>query len=446
LNNPLSPLDDRYYDEVKGLAQLFSERSLFYHRLIVESYYLGELCNNGIIKGCQGYNPEIVLKNLKENWYEEIKNAEKATGHDVKATELFLRKHLLSLGYEKLAPLVHLALTSEDVNANAYGIMLEKGKTEILKCYISLILKISEISRAHAGKVILGRTHGVPAVPTTFGKELSYFSLRLLDVSEKIMSIKPYGKLSGAVGSFNSFYFINNKVNWIKFSDNFIKRIGLEPPKITKQNPLWDNTARILQEITLANSIMKEMAQDLWLYNSLGIIRFKRKGVGSSTMPHKVNPVDLEDAEGQCEISNSLLNALIFEPLSTRLQRDLSDSAVRRNIGVAIAHSYLACKRLLKALDSFEFIGENVDTHFETLSEPLQVAFKMAGDLKAYEKVFENIENIEEIASELPEGIREKFNSLKPSLYTGLSEKLALEVSEEIEEKAKEILKKLNGD
>jgi adenylosuccinate lyase len=447
LNNPLSPLDDRYYDEVKGLAQLFSERSLFYHRLVVESYYLAELCDKGIIKeGCQDYNPETVLRNLKENWYEEIKNAEKATGHDVKATELFLRKHLLSLGYKKLAPLVHLALTSEDVNANAYGIMLEKGKNEILKCYISLILKISEISRAHAEKVILGRTHGVPAVPTTFGKELLYFAPRLLDVSEKIMSIKPYGKLSGAVGSFNSFYFINNNVDWIKFSNNFIKRIGLEPPKITKQNPLWDNTARILQEITLANSIMKEMAQDLWLYNSLGIIRFKRKGVGSSTMPHKVNPVELEDAEGQCEVSNSILNALIFEPLASRLQRDLSDSAVRRNVGVAFAHSYLACKRLLRALDSFEFVGEDVDSHIETLSEPLQIAFKLAGDLRAYERVFENIEYIKELSSELPEKLRERFNSLKPSTYTGLSKKLALDISEKVEKRAKEILKELNGD
>jgi adenylosuccinate lyase len=447
LNNPLSPLDDRYYDEVKGLAQLFSERSLFYHRLVVESYYLAELCDKGIIKeGCQDYNPETVLRNLKENWYEEIKNAEKATGHDVKATELFLRKHLLSLGYKKLAPLVHLALTSEDVNANAYGIMLEKGKNEILKCYISLILKISEISRAHAEKVILGRTHGVPAVPTTFGKELLYFAPRLLDVSEKIMSIKPYGKLSGAVGSFNSFYFINNNVDWIKFSNNFIKRIGLEPPKITKQNPLWDNTARILQEITLANSIMKEMAQDLWLYNSLGIIRFKRKSVGSSTMPHKVNPVELEDAEGQCEVSNSILNALIFEPLASRLQRDLSHSAVRRNVGVAFAHSYLACKRLLRALDSFEFVGEDVDSHIETLSEPLQIAFKLAGDLRAYERVFENIEYIKELSSELPEKLRERFNSLKPSTYTGLSKKLALDISEKVEKRAKEILKELNGD
>jgi adenylosuccinate lyase len=447
LNNPLSPLDDRYYDEVKGLAQLFSERSLFYHRLVVESYYLAELCDKGIIKeGCQDYNPETVLRNLKENWYEEIKNAEKATGHDVKATELFLRKHLLSLGYKKLSPLVHLALTSEDVNANAYGIMLEKGKNEILKCYISLILKISEISRAHAEKVILGRTHGVPAVPTTFGKELLYFAPRLLDVSEKIMSIKPYGKLSGAVGSFNSFYFINNNVDWIKFSNNFIKRIGLEPPKITKQNPLWDNTARILQEITLANSIMKEMAQDLWLYNSLGIIRFKRKGVGSSTMPHKVNPVELEDAEGQCEVSNSILNALIFEPLASRLQRDLSDSAVRRNVGVAFAHSYLACKRLIRALDSFEFVGEDVDSHIETLSEPLQIAFKLAGDLRAYERVFENIEYIKELSSELPEKLRERFNSLKPSTYTGLSKKLALDISEKVEKRAKEILKELNGD
>ncbi|MGC8593688.1 MAG: lyase family protein, partial [Nitrososphaeria archaeon] len=217
-------------------------------------------------------------------------------------------------------------------------------------------------------------------------------------------------------------------------------------PKVTKQNPLWDNTARILQELAIANSIMKEMAQDLWLYNTLGIIRFKRKGVGSSTMPHKVNPVDLEDAEGQCEISNALLNAIIYEPLSSRLQRDLSDSTVRRNLGVAIAHSYLACRRILRALDSFEFVGEDVDAHYETLSEPLQVAFKIAGDLKAYERVFENLENIKELALGLPPDIREKFSHLKPSSYKGLSERLALKITKEIKENAEKMLKELNGD
>ncbi len=447
LIDAVSPLDDRYYDEVKDLGQIFSERSLFYYRLYIESYYLKALCEKGIInEGCHDYDPEIVLKSLRDGWYEEIKIKEKETGHDVKATELFLRKHLLSLGYEKLAPLVHLALTSEDVNANAYGLMIEKGKIKLLKCYLALALKVSEVSASTANKVILGRTHGVPAVPTTFGKELSYFGQRVLEVSERILSVKPYGKLSGAVGSFNSFYFLNESVDWIKFSKEFIKMIGLEPPKITKQNPLWDNAARILQEIAMVNSIMKEMAQDLWLYNSLGIIRFKRKGVGSSTMPHKVNPVDLEDAEGQCEISNSLLNAIIYEPLSSRLQRDLSDSTVRRNLGVAIAHSYLACRRILRALDSFEFVGEDVDAHYETLSEPLQVAFKMAGDLKAYERVFENLENIKELALGLPPGIREKFSNLKPSSYKGLSERLALKIAKEIKESAEKMLKELDGD
>ncbi len=444
--NPISPLDDRYYDEVKDFGDIFSERSLFYYRLFVEVYYLKALCENGVIReGCANYDPEYVLKSLEDDWFNKIKKEEKATGHDVKATELFLRKHFLKLGYEKLAPLVHLALTSEDVNANAYGLMLERGKRNLLKCYLTLTLKISETSESNAGKVILGRTHGIPAVPTTFGKELSYFGQRILEISQRIMAIKPYGKLSGAVGSFNSFYFLNENIDWIKFSTEFIKSIGLEPPKITKQNPLWDNTARILQEISIANSIMKEMAQDLWLYNSLGIIRFKRKGVGSSTMPHKVNPVDLEDAEGQCELSNSLLNALIYEPLSSRLQRDLSDSTVRRNLGVAMAHSYLACRRILRALDSFEFIGEEVDAHYETLSEPLQISFKMAGDLKAYERVFENVEKIKELALELPLGIKEKFDSLKPSSYKGLSEKLALEVSNEIRQKAESMLKELEG-
>ncbi len=444
MSERVSPLDDRYYDEVKQFGSIFSEKSLFYYRLYVEALYLKKLCESGILKeGCAGYEPSLVLESLGEGWYEKVKELEKSSGHDVKAVELFLRQKLHQMGFKSLAPFVHLGLTSEDVNSNAYGIMLEKGKRELLRCYLKLALKISEMAKEHSKSVILGRTHGVVAVPTTFGKEMSYFSERIVEASERMLSVKPYGKLSGAVGSYNSFYFIDEGFDWIKFAKDFVEGLGLSFALVTKQNPLWDNAARILFEVSLINSIMRELAQDLWLYNSLGLIRFVRKGVGSSTMPHKVNPVDLEDAEGQCEVSNSLLHALIYEPLSSRMQRDLSDSTVRRNLGVAMAHSYLACSRLLRALNSFEFVGEEVNSHQEVLSEPLQIAFKLSGDMLAYERVFENIDKMKELAEELPEGLKEKFASLKPAEYVGASERIALMSSDDVEEKAKELLEKL---
>ncbi|MGC9209078.1 MAG: lyase family protein [Nitrososphaeria archaeon] len=444
MHDSVSPLDDRYYEDVKEIASVLSERSLFFHRLLVEALYLEALCREGILRRpCGGFSSEEFMKRLDANWYEQIKDIEKAVRHDVKATELYMRKRLMELGYTGLAPLVHLALTSEDVNANAYGMMLEKGKRKVLYCYLDLTLRLSELSKRYASSIMMGRTHGVPAEPTTFGKEISYFAYRLAEAAERLLRIRPYGKLSGAVGTYSSFMFVDPSVDWLLFSKRFIERLGLEFPEVSKQAPLWDNAARILQEIDLINYIMRELAQDLWLYNSLGIIQFRRAGVGSSTMPHKVNPVDLEDAEGQLEISSSVLQTTIHEPLYTRMQRDLSDSPVRRNLGAALAHSYLGCRRILKALEQLVFKGEDVNSHREVLSEPLQIAFKLSGDLNAYEKVFENIENMDKLVEELPEPLKGAFSSLRPSDYVGLSERLAVSVAELAERKAREILKEV---
>jgi adenylosuccinate lyase len=444
LDEPVSPLDDRYLEEVKELGRIFSERSLYYQRFRIELLYLKALCDLGMLDGeCNGYDPDLLLKSLPEGWYSDVKEIETRTGHDVKAAELYLRKTLSGIGYSKLAACVHLGLTSEDVNGNAYGIIIEMGKWELLRCYAELAMNLAKLARDSAGTKIMGRTHGVPAVPTTFGKEMAYYALRLAKVSDEAMRIRPYGKLSGAVGSYNSFTFINEKVDWYRFSKNFIEKLGLEFPEITKQAPLWDKTSVAMHYIEMANVIMQELAQDLWLYNSYGIVKFERKRVGSSTMPHKVNPVDLEDSEGQAEVSNSILNTISLKLMKTRLQRDLSDSTVRRNIGVAFAHSLLACRRLSRALNEMSVIGEDVDRYGETTSEAFQIAFKLQGDLEGYERVFNNLDRLNELTKQMNGELKEKLSKIKPSDYVGLSEELAIRGSEQAELLARRVMDEL---
>lgn len=444
MDEPVSPLDDRYGEEVKELGRIFSERSLYHQRFRIELLYLKALCDMGVLDGeCKGYDPDLLLNSLPEGWYGDVKKIEGRTGHDVKAAELYVRKMLSDIGYSKLAACVHLGLTSEDVNGNAYGIIIEMGKWELLRCYAELAMSLAKLARDSAGTRIMGRTHGVPAVPTTFGKEMAYYALRLARVSDEALRIRPYGKLSGAVGSYSSFTFINETVDWYRFSQNFIEKLGLEFPEITKQAPLWDRTSVIMHYIEMANVIMQELAQDLWLYNSYGIVKFERKRVGSSTMPHKVNPVDLEDSEGQAEVSNSILNTLSLKLMKTRLQRDLSDSTVRRNVGVAFAHSLLACRRLRRALSEMSVIGEDVDRYGETKSEAFQIAFKLQGDLEGYEKVFNNLDRLNELVGDLNGELKDKLSKIKPSDYVGLSEMLAKRGSEQAELLAKNVMEEL---
>ncbi len=353
----------------------------------------------------------------------------------MKALEVWLRGFLQEHGYQSLAPLVHLGLTSDDTNNLAYGLLLKKALEEVIGQYERLLYELRALAEKHAKDVMIARTHGVPAVPTTFGKEMGVFAWRLSERVEALRAIKPYGKLGGAVGNHNALYFLNADFDWLGFSAKFVSSLGLKYAPLTKQIVPHEATSDALHQIMLINHIMAELSRDLWTYNMLGLISFQRKGISSSTMPHKVNPVDLEDAEGQSDVSNSLLSLLAYRLVSTRLQRDLSDSPIRRMMGQALAHSYIACGRVIRALEymkvNSEFMLSEVQAHPEVLSEAVQVSLRASGDPLGYEEVHDNISNLEELKKRVGGELGKRLMGLKPEEYVGMADRLAKLAAEE---------------
>jgi len=426
----LSPIDGRYRDEVASIRDLLSEKGLFYERARVELLYLKALESARVFPiDAPNFDPETVLKSLPSNWYEEVKGAEKNVGHDVKALELVLRKKLDELGYTKLSPIVHLGLTSDDVNNLAYARLLLKSMREVVKHYSILVGLLSELAVKYEKNPMLARTHGMPAEPTTFGKEMAFFSWRISMRVRAASKIKPYGKLGGAVGNHNALVFLRPDFDWILFSQSFVRSLGLDYAPLTKQTVPYEGSSDMLHQLMLLNYITQELARDLWTYNMLGLVSFERKGVSSSTMPHKVNPVDLEDAEGQVDASNSLLSTITYKLVQTRLQRDLSDSPVRRLLGQAIAHSLIACDRVIKSLQymrvNTEKMADELMCHPEILSEAVQVSLRLQGDEKGYEKVQQGIGELELIRKLVKGELGERLSDLKPTNYLGIAPRLA---------------------
>ncbi|MEM0287124.1 MAG: lyase family protein [Nitrososphaerota archaeon] len=388
----ISPVDGRYYEEVKEVSEFFSELAIFRARIEVEILYLRFLMNLGIVP-----KQEIPAIHISSREIKEIKEIEKRVGHDVKAVELFIRNRFNKEGLNSLSPYVHIGLTSEDCNSIAYSILLLKFTRRILlPLYSSLALKIAGIASSEAETPMLARTHGRPALPTTFGKEMAVFAVRLAERVSKLKAIKPVAKVSGAVGTYASFKLLAG-LDWPEELSKFIVSLGLEPAKYTSQVAPSERLSDILHYVINVNQIMISLARDLWQYQMLDYIHFTRAGkISSSTMPQKVNPVDIENAEGNAEISNSLLVLLAYRLQITRLQRDLSDSAIKRTIGQAFAHSIIACKRLLSSLDSMQVDGhrmkEELLSHPEVKAEAAQISLRLKGDQLGYEKVLESIE------------------------------------------------------
>ncbi|MGC8601100.1 MAG: lyase family protein [Thermoprotei archaeon] len=426
----LSPVDGRYRSEVGPLRELFSEKSLFLERARVELLYLKELARTGAleIKGGE-IDPEVLIESFPNDWFEKVKALETELGHDVKALEVWLRGFLIEHGYASLAPLIHLGLTSDDTNNLAYGLLLLKAVKVLADRYDELTKELRALAKKHANDVMLGRTHGVPAVPTTFGKEIGVFAWRLSERISALRRLKPYGKLGGAVGNHNALHFLDEKFDWLSFSERFVSSLGLKYAPLTKQLVPHEGTSDILHQIMLINHIIAELSRDLWTYNMLGLVTFQRKGVSSSTMPHKVNPVDLEDAEGQIDISNSLLSLLAYRLVGTRLQRDLSDSPVRRIMGQALAHSYVACGRVVKALSYMKVNSESmrleVREHPEVLSEAVQVSLRVSGDPLGYEEVHGNIRSLDELKIRVGGELGQRLMKLRPEDYAGMAQRLA---------------------
>ena len=390
-DDPISPVDDRYYAEAKELASFFSERALVEERIRVEIDFLWFLVSVGVA-------PNVKIPRIAPS-YEEVKRIESSLGHDVKAVELYIRRKIQRTKSAKLAPFVHLGLTSEDVNSLAHGRLVARALQKvILPHYEGLARRLADIAGREAETVMLARTHGRPAIPTTFGKEVANFAIRLAERTGKLTSMRPTGKVAGAVGTYASFGLLKQSLDWPKSLSRFVASMGLEFTEYNTQVPPYERYSDIFHAMIDVNLIMVNLVRDLWMYQAFDYLQFARPGkVSSSTMPQKVNPVDLENAEGQADISNSLLMLLAYKPEVTRLQRDLSDSPVRRTVGQAFAHSLVASKRILTSIDAMivrrDKMKADLHRHREVYAEAVQLLLRNAGDVKGYEKVRKAIEN-----------------------------------------------------
>ena len=442
----LSPLDGRYADKVSPLTDYFSELALMRYRLMVEVEYFIALSQEKGIKEVTPFSPKVIkqLRNIYKNFSltdaEQIKQIEKTTNHDVKAIEYFLKEKIQDLPCNKYSEFIHFALTSEDVNNLAYSVMWQ---TAVRKVYLPKIKEVQKqigaFARAYGNTPLLALTHGQSATPTTVGKEFAVFSSRLKRQIQQLDEHQLQGKLSGATGTWSAHVISYPNVNWKKFTEKFVQSVGLFPKLITTQIENQDSLAVNFHIIKRIKIILLDFTRDLWLYIMRGVLGQKKKEgeVGSSTMPHKINPIHFENAEGNLGIANSYFVHLAQKLPISRLQRDLTDSTVLRNQGVPLGHSLLACESILTGMSRLTVnkskLDEELENHWEVLSEAIQVVLRKVGYPKPYEKLKEltrgqqiTKESIRKFIKELdiPKSEKEKLLKLTPQSYTGLASKL----------------------
>jgi adenylosuccinate lyase len=436
----LSPLDGRYEKETLPLRDFFSEFAYLRSRARLELDFLSALSKIGICPP-----PGISLDTFTDEDARKIQEYEKTTRHDVKAIEYFLREQLPA----DLHPYLHFGLTSEDVNNLAQALALRGSHDQVLLPALdALLASLRDFAKRYRALPMLARTHGQPAVPTTLGKEVAVYLVRLLKCREEIASHKFEAKLTGAVGNFNALHAAYPNIDWLAFSRNFIQSLGLEPNLVTTQILPYDNWLRYFQSLQLTNAILLGYAQDMWRYVSDGWLRQKvvESEVGSSTMPQKVNPIDFENAEGNLGLANALLAHYIQKLAVSRLQRDLSDSTVRRTFGVALGHTLLAWNNLTRGMSRVEADEEKVkaelQAHWEVISEGAQTILRAAGRSDAYESLKSQTRGrsmdstsyrVWVEALDVDEKTRGRLMSLSPESYIGLAVELTDDVIRESE-------------
>jgi adenylosuccinate lyase len=441
----ISPLDGRYARETKSLREYFSEFALVRDRVRVEIEYLIALSRDTRLVRPLTSDEISQLQSLISNFSiadaREIKEIERVTRHDVKAMENFLRTRLAATSLADLIAWLHFGLTSEDVNLIAQARALRDSRDRlILPALDELITRLVTLVRQYKSTPLLARTHGQPAVPTTLGKELAVFLARLKKQRARVGAHRFEAKLTGAVGNFNALYAAAPQVDWLAFSAQFMRAHDLEPNLVTTQLVPYDNWLNYFDALRLANSILIDFAQDLWRYISDDYIKSRAVAgeIGSSTMPQKVNPIDFENAEGNLGIANALFEHYTRKLSASRLQRDLSDSTVRRTFGVALGHSFLAYTNLARGLDRIaantEKMRADLDAHWEVIAEGAQTILRAVGVSDAYEqlmtltrgKTFSESEFcawIENLSVDDP--TKTRLRALSPFAYVGLAEKIA---------------------
>jgi adenylosuccinate lyase len=448
-SDALSPLDGRYADKLSAVRRIFSEAGLMRERVRVECAWFLRLAAGPAARALAGLPVgakdllAALAKDPAATNVAAIKEIESRTNHDVKAVEYWLRGELQNRGATPAQlEWMHFGCTSEDINNLAYALMLQSGRTTLLLPKLRALQdSLDELAARHAGVAMLARTHGQTASPTTLGKEFANVAARLETQRGAIERVAILGKMNGAVGNFNAHVAALPQVDWPAFSASFVESLGLVSNPYTTQIEPHDWIAEYCHALMRANTVLLDFARDMWSYISLGYFtqRLKSGEVGSSTMPHKVNPIDFENAEGNLGLANALLGHFADKLPVSRMQRDLTDSTVLRNVGVAIGHAVLSFRSLTAGLEKIELnqarMAEDLDRAWEVLSEAVQTVMRAHGIPDAYErlKTFTRGRPVDQrairefIASvALPAEEKQRLMQLTPGTYVGLAPHLAL--------------------
>ncbi len=444
----LSPLDGRYFDKVEQLRDIFSEYGLIKLRLHIEVEWLIHLAMHPELSELAPLSNQSIhaLRDLVKQFSIddalEVKSIETQINHDVKALEYFFKERSQNIEeLSKAREFIHFGCTSYDINDNCFGLMLKQARDQVLFPEISgLSTDLSKLAVEFAETPMLARTHGQPASPTTVGKEFRVFSKRLESQLAVFNETTIKGKLSGAVGNFNSLHVANPEINWPKTARNFVESLGLEYSAVTTQTEAHDYIAQYCHALQRINTILLDLCRDVWGYISIGYFKQKvvQREVGSSAMPHKVNPIDFENAEGNLGLANALFSHLADKLPISRWQRDLSDSTVLRNLGVPIGHSMIAYKSIRRGLGKLEInaqrLNADLDNAWEVLSEAIQTVLRKHGGELPYERMKEltrgvavsEIEIQEFISGlDLPQSDLDKLLKLVPRDYIGYAADIA---------------------
>jgi adenylosuccinate lyase len=436
-------LDGRYAESTAPLTEFFSEFAFLRDRTRVELNFLPALSKTGMFRPLTDFESaqlESIFANFSNADAELILNYERKTRHDVKAIEYFIQEKLQGTTLQELIPWIHFGLTSEDTNSLGQAIALKESRDKvILPTLQSLLSTLSDFAIRYKSIPMLARTHGQYAVPTTLGKEFAVYIARLKKTRDDIASHRFEAKLTGAVGNFNALQAAAPQVDWISFSEDFVSSFDLEPNLLTTQILPYDNWVRYFDLIRLTNSILIDLSQDIWRYISDGYLKqaVVAGEVGSSTMPQKVNPIDFENAEGNLGVANSLFTHYAQKLTVSRLQRDLSDSTVRRTFGTALGHSLLAWSNFQRGLKRIapdeEKLTAELNAHWEVVSEGAQTILRAAGKPDAYEslkeqtrgRVLTEVDYKSWVASiDVAVEVRAQLASLSPQSYIGLAVEL----------------------
>ena len=441
----VSPVDGRYGSKTEPLRPIFSEYCLIYHRVLVEVRWLQSLADHPQVEEVPPLSEHArnLLNGIVEKFTlvdaQRVKNIERTTNHDVKAVEYFLKEKITgNAELEAISEFIHFACTSEDINNLSHALILREGRDNILVPEMNQVInRLRDLAHELAGVPMLSRTHGQPASPTTMGKEIANVVHRLRGQREHVVETAILGKINGAVGNYNAHLSAYPEIDWARHAEKFVESLGLVWNPYTIQIEPHDYMAELFDAIARFNNVLIDFCRDVWGYISLGYFRQKTVAgeVGSSTMPHKVNPIDFENAEGNLGLANAIFAHLAQKLPVSRWQRDLTDSTVLRNMGVGFAYTLIALNSLQRGIGKLEAnperMLEDLDANWEVLAEPIQTVMRRYGIEEPYEKLkaLTHGQRIDQAGMqafidtlELPEAVKEELKALTPATYIGNAE------------------------